>query len=571
MSIVIASRSRSVLSKSITSTTITIPSLCSFSTSTLLFSENQFGVDKGIAIHNYHNSYTPYFLTQNIKFSSSQHQQRQTISRMSSDCSNSDNQPAPPFQYYSPSSIHRLDLTELDTSITLSENNRQEAFDTSSKIKVLITKIRRTIEQQQIQSSSPSMVTTIATTSSDSSEQLINLNQELDTIINSTLPSHKQAIRIANLTTQFQEYARIKSFQYFLSTGKLLPPSQLPPNLSDEEYLAGAVIGLTQDLARYVVGRATARDVKSVIIGRDLVEFCLDYLMTFDFRNGMLRRKYDGVKYALKTCETVLYELSVTGLDVEDEEGKDPALKRRKVDGNDDNKDGDNDDLRKELKDELEQLHSSIVHRDELREKLIKRCRDAQKAAKQAIFALHRGDEKRCIHLITDCEKIVNNDLNPMVEEDPSLYHGSYANVLEEYAEAKLFHSWLMGKPKGQLLQPSDFTAVKLEPADYLGGLCDLTGEVGRYAVQRGTKRDSDGVHFCLDTNMSIVFALETLRHFPSGSYIYKKMDQLKQSVEKLERMLYELSLVSATGCQIVSDSIKDELKVKKNDEESND
>lgn len=584
MSIII-NTSRSILSKSIT--TIIIPSLCSFSTSALLLSNNLFGVDRDIVIprrrqlhvhcnyhnyHNCHNPYNPYFPTQeNISFSSSQHRNHLTIVRMSSNSNNSDNRPAPPFQYYSPSSIHRLDLTELDASITLSENNRQEAFDSSAKIKLLITKVRRAIEQQQTQSSStPIPVTTTTTSSSsDPSEQLNILNQELDTIIHSTLPTHKQTIRIANLTTQFQEYARIKAFQHFLSTGKLLPPSQLPPTLSDEEYLAGAVIGLTQDLARYVVGRATARDVKSVIIGRDLVEFCLDYLMTFDFRNGMLRRRYDGVKYALKTCETVLYELSVTGLDVEDEEGTEPGLKKRKI-GDNGNKD-DEDDLKKDLKNELEQLQSRIVHRDELRETLIKRCRDAQKAAKQAIFALHRDDEKRCILLITDCEKIVKNDLNPIVEEDPSLYHGSYANVLEEYAEAKLFHSWLMGIPKGQLLQPSDFTTVKLEPADYLGGLCDLTGEIGRIAVQRGTKRDSDGVHFCLDTNLSIVFALETLRHFPSGSYIYKKMDQLKQSVEKLERMLYELSLVKATGHQIIADSIKDDLKVIKNNEESND
>ena len=30
-----------------------------------------------------------------------------------------------------------------------------------------------------------------------------------------------------------------------------------------------------------------------------------------------------------------------------------------------------------------------------------------------------------------------------------------------------------------------------LTPAEYLGGLCDLVGEIGRYAVRRATARDA--------------------------------------------------------------------------------
>lgn len=34
-------------------------------------------------------------------------------------------------------------------------------------------------------------------------------------------------------------------------------------------------------------------------------------MLEFDFRNGPLRRKYDGLKYALKAIEDVTYELSL--------------------------------------------------------------------------------------------------------------------------------------------------------------------------------------------------------------------------------------------------------------------
>ncbi len=77
-------------------------------------------------------------------------------------------------------------------------------------------------------------------------------------------------------------------------------------------------------------------------------------------------------------------------------------------------------------------------------------------------------------------------------------------------------------------------------------GLCDLTGEIGRYAVQRGTSRDYDGVRTCLEANSAVSIAIQTLERSPGG--INKKMDQLRRSVEKIERMTYEMSLSKAAG-----------------------
>jgi len=148
--------------------------------------------------------------------------------------------------------------------------------------------------------------------------------------------------------------------------------------------------------------------------------------------------------------------------------------------------------------DELNSLRHRMEHRDKLREKMIKKCRDGQKFAKQAIYALHRNDFARSAKLIKECEDCINNELLPLAGEDPPLRSGSFSNVVEEYAEAKLFYAWLLGKQcegengnngagvtttadaaKGTLLLPRDFT-ISMEPEEYLGGLCDLTGEIGR-------------------------------------------------------------------------------------------
>jgi len=326
---------------------------------------------------------------------------------------------------------------------------------------------------------------------------------------------------------------------------------------TDEEYLAGACMGLSQDLARYGMGRATARDVDSVKMARNLVQEIQNQLLQFDFRNGPLRRKFDGTKYALKTLETLLYELAVTG---EESEFFNNIATKAKVDEEPDAKrmKQDDDSSALVLQEDLESLRKRMELRDNLREKLIKLCRDGQKAAKQSIFALHRNDKEKAESLLLKCETCIQEHLLPIIEEEPQLRNsGSFSGVLEEYVEGKLFHTWLYGKDDdgggedgaaGELLHMEDFL-FQLKPAEYLGGLCDLTGEVGRYAVQRGTVRDLNGVKLVLHTNQLILQSIQTMERTPS--YTNKKMDQVRRSVEKLERMLYELSLSEATGRRV--------------------
>jgi len=317
--------------------------------------------------------------------------------------------------------------------------------------------------------------------------------------------------------------------------------------LRDEEYLAGACIGMAQNLSRYAIGRATERDIASVEMARDLTDSLLTELLKFDFRNGPLRKKYDGTKYALKTLETILYELSVT--DGRNCEPDQPESKRTKM-----VEDAMEDvqltsDVQRINSQEFDEIRGRMEARDEMRENLIKRSRDGQKAAKQAIFALHRNDWKRAKSLIGECELVIC-ELLPVSQEEPFLRYGSFSNVLEEYAEAKLYLIWLEEK---RVANPSEFPM--LEPVEYLGGLCDLTGEVGRFAVQRGTKRDSAGVKWCLETNLSILNALQTLS-LPNK--LNKKIDPLRSSVEKLEKIMYELSLIQH-GRSMPTESTQDD------------
>lgn len=524
--------------------------------------------------------------------------------------------PSPPFAYLSNQAAF-LDLSQLEATLSENSEQRQQAYDLGNRIKAALLKCRASLEQHQ------------------TCEQKKASQDDLDALVKQALefhrqqqkkgppegddaekPANKNSVRMGNLNNHFADYIRHRSYQHFIRTGTLLSP---PPgssdsereekegdggslssaaassDFSDEEYLLGVLSFVNFDLKRYVLGRGTRRDAHSVLLARDMVSTLLDYLLRYDFRNGPLRRKYDGVKYTLKTCETVLYELSVTGSQEAMEsraagartsnttnkrsnnKGGEPPSKRSKPNGgktNDNSSTAPEDLIPSPFMDvwAMEALRVRIMEKDEVREKLIKKCRDGQKAAKQAIYALHRDDFDGAAALLHNCEQCILEELEPIVKLEPQLRHGSYANVLEEYAEAKLFQAWLVGEeedsmqqgededgsnnngavtshgnsPAKVVLAYGDFSKIRLEPQEYLGGLCDLTGEIGRFAVRKATIRDRENVMNCLETNIAVLYAMESLGKVPGS--IGKKIDPLRRTVEKQERMLYELSLVEATG-----------------------
>jgi predicted translin family RNA/ssDNA-binding protein len=473
--------------------------------------------------------------------------------------------PQPPFPYRSPQAVV-LDLSHLEAKLCTSDKKRREAYDVSRKIQIALVRARNEMESSTSNTTIDNQQTVLAIIRT-------SLLEALECSRNGRVESNIRSPREANLGHRVEEFVRLLAFQHFLQTGGLLPPAECASYATDEEYLAGACMGLCQDLSRYAMGAATARDVTSVRHARNVVNDILDYLMQFDFRNGYLRRKYDGTKYCLKTLETLLYELSVTGASVlDDSDGgvgnnngvaKPPQPKKSHLEEPLMQAEGQEEALvhgptgiTAATQTDLDAIRVRMEHRDELRENLIKKCRDGQKAAKQAIYALHRGDYKKCSTLLNQCEKCIIRELVPIVDEEPSLRGGSFSNVLEEYVEAKMFAAWLGAgevvidgsspPEKGTLLKPQDFGTIPIEADEYLGGLCDLTGEIGRYAVQRGTNRDYEGVQACLEANAAVSIAIQTLERSPGG--INKKMEQLQRSVEKIERMTYEMSLSKAAG-----------------------
>ncbi|KAK6910989.1 hypothetical protein L486_05240 [Kwoniella mangroviensis CBS 10435] len=83
--------------------------------------------------------------------------------------------------------------------------------------------------------------------------------------------------------------------------------------LSAEDYLQG-VIGAVNELPRLSVNAVTSQNFELPIKISSFVNDIFASYSLLNLRNDALRRKFDSLKYDLKRCEDVVYDLTLRGL-----------------------------------------------------------------------------------------------------------------------------------------------------------------------------------------------------------------------------------------------------------------
>ncbi len=121
---------------------------------------------------------------------------------------------------------------------------------------------------------------------------------------------HDPALRTGGFCNAMEEYAEARCLLEFVKHGRVTRLKEL--GIEPEEYLLG-LADLTGELTRRAVLAATRRDAREVRRIHDALERIYGQFVTFDFRNGELRRKYDSIKYNLQKVEQVLYDLTLKG------------------------------------------------------------------------------------------------------------------------------------------------------------------------------------------------------------------------------------------------------------------
>lgn len=153
--------------------------------------------------------------------------------------------------------------------------------------------------------------------------------------------------------------------------------------------------------------------------------------------------------------------------------------------------------------------------------------------SKRIIFALHRGDIEGSEKNFLDIEKRIEK-LDKKFGSQRAYEEGSFKAGLEEYVEAKMFYLVLTGKKIDKIKN------IKLSFESYLGGICDTTGELVRFAVNQAAKGKTEEVEKIKNIISDI---MSELVEFDMTGYLRTKYDQARGNLRKIEQVNYEINL----------------------------
>lgn len=182
----------------------------------------------------------------------------------------------------------------------------------------------------------------------------------------------------------------------------------------------------------------------------------------------------------------------------------------------------------------LAKVRQNLLAYANQRREVIKQSGDAQQHAKKAIFALQRDDEKGAKENLDQAKKLLQGIVKKFNKVEGLLDEGSYKAAREEFVEAVLFSQFHAGK------NLSEIKDVKVDSDAFVSGLCDIPGELYRYAIKSATERNFKKVKGCYELAEEIIGELVDM---DLTGYNRQKFDQAKQALHKLEQVVYEVSL----------------------------
>lgn len=182
----------------------------------------------------------------------------------------------------------------------------------------------------------------------------------------------------------------------------------------------------------------------------------------------------------------------------------------------------------------VEKLKKELHEYALIRRDVIKHSDDAIHYAKRAVFDLHRGEVKNAEEKLRQVETLLKELMKKYKKTPQFQEEGAYNAALEEYVEATLFHQFLT---KGDI---GEVKNLAVPGETYLAGLCDVPGELFRYAIRSATAHDMEMVKKCEKAAENII---GELMEFDLTKYLRTKFDQAKQAAHRLEVVVYETSL----------------------------
>jgi predicted translin family RNA/ssDNA-binding protein len=181
----------------------------------------------------------------------------------------------------------------------------------------------------------------------------------------------------------------------------------------------------------------------------------------------------------------------------------------------------------------INKLKDGYQGHEKERRQIISASNEILYLSKKTIFSIHRDNLTEAKNNL----EIINKKLEDIQKRfgwTRAYEEGAFSAAMEEFVEAQMF---LMAV-EGKIIQPIPKT--KLNQVSYLGGLCDMTGELVRLATNQAAKKnwkEVERVKGIIDETMA------ALLEFDLGGYLRTKYDQARGNLRKIEQISYEIAL----------------------------
>jgi predicted translin family RNA/ssDNA-binding protein len=181
----------------------------------------------------------------------------------------------------------------------------------------------------------------------------------------------------------------------------------------------------------------------------------------------------------------------------------------------------------------IEKLKKDYAESNSERRQIISLANVVLHDSKRVIFSLHRGDNKIAEESLIAIEEVLKK-LEKKFGYSRIMEEGSYKAGVEEYVEAKTLFMVINGQKIDAI------KGLKIDVEGYLGGICDLTGELVRRAVNQAASGNWEEVP---KIKKIINDIMAELVQFDMTGYLRTKYDQARGNLRKIEQVDYEVKL----------------------------
>lgn len=186
-------------------------------------------------------------------------------------------------------------------------------------------------------------------------------------------------------------------------------------------------------------------------------------------------------------------------------------------------------------KKDFKNMKKDLESFDDKREILIKSSRDVLKLSKQVIYALHRSDNDAAKKHVATIRKEFTK-LDKLASESCELSKvGAYRVAVQEYVEALCYYGYVIDK------KIPTSKELKVISKLYLLGICDLSGELVRKAINDAIKGEMSSA---LEIKELVEMLYGELLNFDfRDGETRKKFDSIKYNLKRLEDLALNIKL----------------------------